>query len=75
MSSSGNHTADLTQIIAGNIAQLRKANGMTQAGLAEQLGYSDKSVSKWERAEGVPDVLCLKKIADLFDLVKELFHF
>ena len=39
---------------------------MTQSELAEKLGYSDKSVSKWERAEGVPDIICLKNIADLF---------
>lgn len=39
---------------------------MTQAGLAEKIGYSDKSISKWERADGIPDVICLKTIADLF---------
>ncbi len=57
---------NLQQIIAQNITLLRRANGMTQAGLAEKLGYSDKSVSKWERADGVPDILCLKTMADLF---------
>ena len=57
---------DLTRILAANIAARRKNAGMTQAGLAEKLGYSDKTVSKWERAEGVPDVLCLKRMADLF---------
>ena len=31
-----------------------------------KLGYSDKSVSKWERGDGLPDVLCLKAMADLF---------
>ncbi len=56
----------LQTVIAANIASLRRANGLTQAGLAEKLGYSDKSVSKWERAEGLPDVLCLKAMADLF---------
>lgn len=64
---------NLPDIIAKNIADLRKANGMTQAGLAERLGYSDKSVSKWERAEGVPDVICLKKIADLFGVTVDYF--
>ena len=39
---------------------------MTQQELAEKLNYSDKAVSKWERAEGVPDVLVLKAIADLY---------
>lgn len=64
---------ELPDIIAKNIADLRRANGMTQAGLAERLGYSDKSVSKWERAEGVPDVLCLKKMADLFGVTVDHF--
>ncbi len=38
----------------------------TQAELAQKLNYSDKAVSKWERAESVPDVTVLKSIADLF---------
>lgn len=53
-------------MIAGNISELRKKNGMTQAELAEKIGYSDKSVSKWERGDGIPDVICLKTIAELF---------
>ena len=57
---------NLQKIIAENITSLRRSHGMTQAGLAEKLGYSDKSVSKWERADGIPDVLCLKAMADLF---------
>ncbi len=57
---------DLTRVLAANIAAERKKLGMTQAGLAEVLGYSDKTVSKWERAEGIPDVLCLKRMADTF---------
>lgn len=56
----------LSYIIAKNITELRRAHGLTQAALAERLDYSDKSVSKWERAEGLPDVICLKRIADLF---------
>lgn len=73
MRAENNQTAELPQVIAKNIAELRKSRGMTQAGLAEQLGYSDKSVSKWERAEGVPDVVCLKKIADLFGVTVDYF--
>lgn len=57
---------DLTRLLAVNIATRRKAAGMTQAELAEVLGYSDKTVSKWERGEGLPDVLCLKRMADTF---------
>lgn len=56
----------MKQTIAANIAGYRKAKGMTQAELAAALNYSDKSVSKWERAEGVPDVYVLTLMAELF---------
>ena len=39
---------------------------MTQAQLAELLNYSDKSVSKWERAEAVPDAYVLKHMSEIF---------
>ncbi|MBQ8041365.1 MAG: helix-turn-helix transcriptional regulator [Lachnospiraceae bacterium] len=38
------------------IAELRKERGMTQKELAEQLKVSDKTVSRWETANGMPDV-------------------
>lgn len=56
----------LRKNIAKNISELRKASEITQADLAKQLNYSDKSISKWERGDGVPDVIVLQKIADLF---------
>ena len=59
-------TAVLRNVIAQNIAELRKNNNMTQLELAERLNYSDKAVSKWERGESVPDVAVLKNIADIF---------
>ncbi len=58
----------LRQLIAENIAYYRKQNGDTQAELAEKLNYSDKSVSKWERGDGTPDVFILAKIASLYDI-------
>ena len=57
---------ELKQTIADNLVQYRKQAHMTQQELAEKLNYSDKAISKWERAEGVPDVLVLKAIADLY---------
>ncbi len=57
---------DLKPIIAKNITVLRQNAKMTQIELAERLNYSDKAISKWERAESVPDVSVLKNIADLF---------
>ena len=55
-------------LIGNNIAAFRKAAGLTQAGLAEKLNYSDKAVSKWERGESIPDVLTLSPLAELFDV-------
>lgn len=57
---------DIKAVIANNLVDLRRKNGMTQTQLAEKLNYSDKAVSKWERAESVPDIAVLKAIADMF---------
>ena len=46
------------------VKQLREARGLTQAELAERINYSDKAVSKWERAESLPDVLTLICLAE-----------
>ena len=59
---------ELKNLIAVNIATLRKRNGLTQAELAERLCYSDKAVSKWERGESIPDVIILKQVADTFSV-------
>lgn len=56
----------LKQTIADNLVNYRKQAHLTQQELAEKLNYSDKAVSKWERAEGIPDVLVLKALADLY---------
>ena len=55
----------LKTCIAANIAAYRKRAGLTQAGLAEKLNYSDKAVSKWERGESAPDILTLVSIAEV----------
>lgn len=52
--------------IGRNISAYRKDLGLTQAGLAEKLNYSDKAVSKWERGESIPDVLTLMQLANQF---------
>ena len=51
--------------IGTNIANLRKRQGLTQAGLAEKVNYSDKAVSKWERGESAPDILTLVSLAEV----------
>ena len=63
----------LKNLIGKNIAAYRKQAGLTQAGLAEKLNYSDKAVSKWERGESIPDVITLAQLAEQFEItVNEL---
>lgn len=49
------------------IAGKRKELGMTQRQLAEKLGMSDKSVSKWERGMNYPDISRLEAISQALD--------
>lgn len=59
---------DFKKIVAENIIKLRQASEMTQAQLGEKLSYSDKSISKWERGDALPDAYVLKKIAETFNV-------
>ena len=58
--------AELKLVFASNLINLRTAAGMTQAELGVQLNYSDKTVSKWERGEAIPDAYVLTELSDLF---------
>lgn len=57
---------ELRQNVAQNIYYLRTANRMTQSELGEKINYSDKAISKWERAEGLPDAFVLKQMSEIF---------
>ncbi len=59
---------NIKSIVAKRIARLRQEKGLTQLELAEKLNYSDKAVSKWERAESMPDISVLVEIADMFSV-------
>jgi len=52
--------------IAKNLIRYRKEASLTQVELAALINYSDKSVSKWESGNGVPDVYILLKLAELY---------
>ena len=54
------------------LAALRRASGMTQKELAERLNVSDKSVSRWERDDGAPDLALIPVIAEVFGAEKAL---
>ena len=60
------NSIEINQRIAKNLAHYRKAAGLTQVELAEKINYSDKSVSKWESGNGVPDVYTLMQLAELY---------
>ena len=52
--------------IGSFICALRRASGMTQREFAERLNVSDKTVSRWERDEGAPDLTLIPVIAEIF---------
>ena len=56
----------MRKTIAGNISRYRKQLGMTQLDLSEKINYSDKSISKWERGDGIPDVPTMVQLAEIF---------
>ena len=60
--------SDLKLIVAANIIDFRTKAGMTQAELGARLNYSDKTISKWERGEALPDAFVLMQLAELFSV-------
>ena len=73
--SGGKGKKSMDNVKIGNlINKLRKEKGMTQLQLAERLHISDKTVSKWERGQGCPDVSLLTDLSRVFgvDLEKLL---
>lgn len=57
------------------IAARRRQLGLTQKDLADQLSISDRTVSKWERGAGFPDISLIEPLADALNLtVLELLH-
>ena len=65
-----NKMDDLTlrKTVAENLVYYRRKKGLTQLALAETLNYSDKSISKWERGEGLPDLTVLYRLAEYYGI-------
>lgn len=57
--------------IGAFIAVLRRASGLTQKQLADKLCVSDKSVSRWERDETLPDLTLIPVIAEIFGVTSD----
>ena len=57
------------------ISNIRKNKGLTQQELANRLGVSSKTISKWECGNGLPDVSMLKKVSEILEIsVEELLE-
>ena len=50
------------------ICEARKTKGLTQKQLAEQLNLSDRTISRWERGVGFPDISLLEPLSDALDI-------
>ncbi len=53
------------------IAALRREKGFTQKALAEKMHISDRTISKWERAAGCPDISLLPQLAEILGVSME----
>lgn len=66
---------ELKKIIGKNIQHLRKDRKLTQNEFANELNYTAKAISKWERGESIPEIETLIKIANFFHVtVDYLLH-
>ena len=57
-----------TYVTSTTIRQLRETRKLTQAELADRIGVSSKTVSKWETAKGLPDVSLLQPLAQALNI-------
>lgn len=62
---------NVEQIIAQNLIDLRKHRNLKQSELSEAIGYSDKTISRWENGTSVPDVSTLIKLAKFYNVSLE----
>ena len=57
---------DIKTVVADNLTQLRKANKLTQAQLAEKFNYTDKAICRWEHGDTLPDINTLYALAEFY---------
>lgn len=59
---------DISASLSANLRRRRKALHLTQAELAEALGYSEKAISKWESGKGLPPTAILPALARILEV-------
>ena len=57
---------NLKEIVGNNLSELRKREGLTQIELADKFNYSDKSISKWEKGDTLPDLETLNELCKFY---------
>ncbi len=57
---------DVNKTISINLARLRKSKKLTQLELATKFNFSDKTISKWESGESLPNIEVLCKLAEFY---------
>ncbi len=57
---------NLKEIVGANLTELRKREGLTQIELADKFNYSDKSISKWEKGDTLPDLETLNELCKFY---------
>ncbi|MBQ2952567.1 MAG: helix-turn-helix domain-containing protein [Clostridia bacterium] len=62
------------EMLAANIARLRRERGMTQEALAEVIGVSAQTISKWENSTTCPDIALLPLLADVFGVTVDALY-
>ena len=63
---------ELKSIFSQNLLFFRKKSNLSQKELSDKLNTSNKNISKWERAETIPDILTMKKIAQIFNITVDI---
>lgn len=59
---------NLNSVVSKNLIKFRTLAGLTQMELAKKINYSDKSISKWERGDGLPDLAVLVKLSEIYGI-------
>lgn len=59
---------DTSKVVSSNLTKLRKRKKLTQLELANKFNFSDKTISKWESGESLPNIDVLCKLAEFYDV-------
>ncbi len=57
---------EIKKVLSANLTKLRKHHKLTQGELAEKINYSDKTISKWENGDAIPDTETLYRLSRFY---------